>query len=106
MEIKRFWNLRWCLHDAFFIYEMKSIFCFYVVYSVNPDFFAEVVPFRALEWAIPRRREFRGMNIFFRGITKTVPSLSAEFFRNGISMATLGLIKKREKYIEFQLPLQ
>jgi hypothetical protein len=33
--------------------------------------------------------EFYGMSTFFRGITKTVPSLFPEFFRNVISMATL-----------------
>jgi hypothetical protein len=44
------------------------------------------VLFRSWDWAIPRQTEFRKeKNFFFRGITKTVPSL---FCR--ILMATLG----------------
>ncbi len=39
------------------------------------------VPFRNSKWAIPRHTDFRERSTFFRGITKTIPSLSEEFFR-------------------------
>jgi hypothetical protein len=94
---KIFWNLRSGLLDAFLIYEMKSLFCIYDVYSVKPHFFAEFVSFRTLKWGIPRRTEFRGMSIYFRGITKTDPSLFRRIFRNGISMATLVTDKDTNK---------
>jgi hypothetical protein len=40
--------------------------------------------------ALLMNTEFRRMSTFFQGITKTVPSLFTEFFRNEISMATLN----------------
>jgi hypothetical protein len=38
------------------------------------------IPFRSSEWDIPRHTEFREISTFFRGITKTVPSLFHGFF--------------------------
>jgi hypothetical protein len=47
----------WRLHDAYLLYlcNEEFVFCFYVVYSVKPDFFAEFVPFRSK----PRNGLFR-----------------------------------------------
>jgi hypothetical protein len=85
--------LVWC----FWYTCIKSIFCSYVGCSVKFYFFPWFYSFsfRTSEWTIPRHTEFREMSIFFRGITKPFRAYSAEFFQNGISMATLICTYKR-----------
>ncbi len=84
-------SLWWCFTLMLLIYGKSFCYC-YVGCSVKSQFYVEFhsVLFWTSEWAIPRHMEFRESSTFFRGITRTVPSLFQGIFRNMISMATLS----------------
>ncbi len=69
----------WCFFDLW----MKGLFVY--MFSIPSNFIFSrnlfrSFPFRTSEWAILRGTKFRGISIFFRGITKTVPSIFRGIF--------------------------